>query len=229
MNFNKNSGFITPQESALLKAKTSKFDNRITDVENEVILVEEDIEGITAAVNELANDKQDKLTAGENITIENNVISATGEISEAKISLIYDQTLEQETDRVYIGTNLENLKHIFISVTPPATKAHEMYVYVRAGRGKVLETDSAVQDNLLICDAMNIAVGTNNRAMCRIDIFGGLAFAYWIAAPEVWQSSTTKFLNRAYFFENGITNLYLESQQAGKEFLAGTNIRVWAC
>lgn len=69
---------IDPQHLALI-------DERLEDIEASILTINESIGGInetlsthTTQIQGLQNNKQDTLTAGENITIENNVISASG-------------------------------------------------------------------------------------------------------------------------------------------------------
>lgn len=63
----------------------ASIDERLEDLEASILTINESIGGInetlsthTTQIQGLQNNKQDTLTAGENITIENNVISATG-------------------------------------------------------------------------------------------------------------------------------------------------------
>lgn len=50
----------------------------IANINNDVDRIDDDIADLESSLNHLADNKQDKLIAGQNITIENNVISSTG-------------------------------------------------------------------------------------------------------------------------------------------------------
>lgn len=124
MDFNMNSGFITPQEAYLLKKSVKQNDKDITELEQEVAEIAEDvedvkenIEDITSAVNELAESKQDKLTAGQNITIENNVISATGGKAPADIEYISETNVGGLNE--FTINNLSDLDYISIAMYIP--------------------------------------------------------------------------------------------------------------
>lgn len=74
----------------------------IEDISTEITQINSDIEGINNTIGELDQAKQDKLTAGINITIdENNVISAAStDLSEYAKKSYVDEKVQDEADRV---------------------------------------------------------------------------------------------------------------------------------
>lgn len=77
--------------SKIVGDTTSEFSgNLIVPTEGGTLARIEDLQNATTTLNARIADKQDKLTAGENITIEDGVISATGSGS---VSIVHDSTL----------------------------------------------------------------------------------------------------------------------------------------
>lgn len=84
-------------------------------------------------INSLESDKQDKLTAGENITIENNVISATFEGEDIDLSNYYNKSEIDNMEQV-VAASLNDLN------TRLGTKANTSDVYTKS------EVDQAIDE-----------------------------------------------------------------------------------
>ena len=103
-----------------LKGRMATAEGQIATHETKIDQHTQSINGLTTDVNALKTNKQDKLTAGENITIVNNVISASGKKKiytgtiESLIDWVPRQKFEikQEFDIEFLYTNAQNVAHI---------------------------------------------------------------------------------------------------------------------
>ena len=103
-----------------LKGRMATAEGQIATHETKINQHTQSINGLTTDVNGLTSNKQDKLTAGENITIVNNVISASGKKKiytgtiESLIDWVPKQKFEikQEFDIEFLYTNAQQIAHI---------------------------------------------------------------------------------------------------------------------
>ncbi len=119
-----------PYDDTEVLSQLSDLDGRVTDAEDAISGLatrvgnaEDDIDALEDAVSNLNTSKQDTLTAGDNITIENNVISASGgsdlsySTTERKIGKWIDGTTDVYETTVYWehvsgqGNTLVTLNH----------------------------------------------------------------------------------------------------------------------
>lgn len=131
---------------------------------------------------------------------------------------IITETLSEEVTEIKIGLP-KPLRHIFITVE----NSNSARIY--AGNGVLIEKGGT---NGIILVTDKIVISTDQRAFAKIDIIAGCAFAYWGSAPEIYQSTTFKFLNRIAMFENGISILRLDKANS-TTFPIGTTLKVWGC
>lgn len=103
------------------------------DEDDEDTPITEVIAVIKNDINSLESDKQDKLTAGENITIENNVISATFEGEDIDLSNYYNKSEIDNMEQV-VAASLNDLN------TRLGTKANTSDVYTKS------EVDQAIDE-----------------------------------------------------------------------------------
>ena len=103
-----------------LKDRMATAEGQIATHETKIDQHTQSINGLSTDVNGLNTNKQDKLTAGENITIVNNVISASGKKKiytgtiESLIDWVPNQKFEikQEFDIEFLYTNAQQIAHI---------------------------------------------------------------------------------------------------------------------
>ena len=103
-----------------LKGRMATAEGQISTHETTINQHTQSINGLTTNVNGLNTSKQDKLTAGENITIVNNVISASGKKKiytgtiESLIDWVPKQKFEikKEFDIEFFYTNAQHIAHI---------------------------------------------------------------------------------------------------------------------
>ena len=103
-----------------LSTDVNGLKSRMSTAEGQISTNETNINGLTTDVNGLKTNKQNKLTAGDNITIVNDVISASGKKKiytgtiESLIDWVPRQKFEikQEFDIEFIYTNAQGLAHI---------------------------------------------------------------------------------------------------------------------
>ena len=103
-----------------LKGRMATAEGQIATHETKINQHTQSINGLTTDVNGLKTNKQNKLTAGENITIVNNVISASGKKKiytgtiESLIDWVPRQKFEikQEFDIEFLYTNANGISHI---------------------------------------------------------------------------------------------------------------------
>ena len=103
------------------------------DEDEENTTITEVIADIKNDINSLESSKQDKLTAGENITIENNVISATFEGEDIDLSNYYNKSEIDNMEQV-VAASLNDLN------TRLGTKANTSDVYTKS------EVDQAIDE-----------------------------------------------------------------------------------
>lgn len=227
MDFNMNSGFITPQEAYLLKKSVKQNDKDITELEQEVAEIAEDVEGVVSAVNELAESKQDKLTAGENITIdENNVISATGGGSSKKYQLVANITLEEDIPNADPGYTI-NLQgaydNVYIQLIDNAIAANQPFrIRFISGTTVInqLAQNMSATNKGFECECFdrNGFYKMEAHPITPGNIFGNSS-AFWGNSYNYSTSST----------ENKITSITIRPNQANTVIHTGTTIKVWAC
>ena len=103
------------------------------DEDDEDTPITEVIAVIKNDINSLESDKQDKLTAGENITIENNVISATFDGDDIDLSNYYNKSEIDNMEQV-VAASLNDLN------TRLGTKANTSDIYTKS------EVDQAIDE-----------------------------------------------------------------------------------
>lgn len=142
---------------------------------------------------------------------------------------VADITLAETVASVNIPFE-KKLKHLLVAVYPPAGITSNMYVYVGTHQSDLYNVEN-LQNEDLITDINVLENGSdqgNIRVMCKIDILGGLVFAYWGVVSRNFKSTNFKFLNQPLKCD-GLSRIIIKSIVAGFELQAGSVVKIWGC
>lgn len=116
-----------PSTDDMNKAVNNAVSNAVTPINNTVTNLSNTVNGLSSSVTNLSNSKQDKLTAGNNITIENGIISST-----ASGATTEEFTVTKEMGGLSIGTVVPagtSYEDLFKQMLAPVTPPEEYKVY----------------------------------------------------------------------------------------------------